>query len=231
MSRQPTKLVPERITVAFDFMDVLEWGDSIVQFNVSISVDTGEDSLPNVLLFGRPSLIDTVVSQQLQLGVPGVIYKVTATVATGNGDIWVKDKLLGIIQNTTPIPPPFGTYITSTPYPYYLSDSISVFSDIVFGRYVESIVSEYYVSSDIVFGSLREVQQEYTTDPEGIYVLSDIVSGTLVAPLIAYTWPFEFITVSSVPVSGSLVNLLIVYSNWPPESINVSSNIVSGSLV
>lgn len=231
MSNQPTKLVPERITISFNFLDVMQWGDTIVDYGTNVEVHSGEDPFASMLLFGRPGVAGPILRQQINLGMPGVIYKLAGTVQTSMGDVWERDCLIGVLPDNAPIPPPFGTYITSTPYPYVLTDGLNVSSGITSGYELGALLDNLNVSTVVISGILNTPLQTYVSPPESINVVSGIVSGSIATTQRVYIIPPESINVSTAIISGSLVMVLIVYSNWPPEPINVSSNVISGSLV
>lgn len=225
----PSKLVSERITVSFDFRDELEWGETIVSANCTVSVLTGTDGSPQDLLY-LPVVISTSgVSQQVWMGLPGVIYTISMAVTGSTGQVYEKFARLAILPSSAKPPPYSSNLLTSTPYPVESIDAVGSTSDYIRSQFYKTTIEGVTSASDIVSGWIRQILIQYEYDPEGVDSTSTIVGGDLYAVLKTYEIPPEGVNSTSIIVSGLLDMILITYTH-PAEGVTSTSDIVSGTL-
>lgn len=118
----PSKLVGERVTLVFEFLDQMEWGETLASAECEISVLTGTDPAPELLVYRPPAIQGSQVFQRISDGVPGVIYTVTIYVTGSSGNIYESSGNLAILPSPVLIPPFIATFYTTTVYP--LSDTL-----------------------------------------------------------------------------------------------------------
>lgn len=229
----PSKLIGERITVRFNFLNELAWGETIAESDVQVYTHVGIDPLPQELLYLNSSVVDgVIVSQQIQLGLPGVIYRIVAFATGSTGEIYEKGALLAVLPTEYAIPPINAVYYTSKPYP--LNDIVSVDSEsigfidgsLLGFKTIDSIES----SALLIFGDLYAQLLSYDDwPPEGIDSESLLVSGDLFDVLKSYTMEPEGIDSTAILFSGSLDDKLITYT-VPEEGIDSVATLLSGDL-
>jgi len=94
-----SKASAESKVIIFDFISqlaVLETVDSAV---VVVDVWSGTDENPSSMLSGDPVPANTQVSQYITDGVPGVIYKITCTATSSNGQVLVMIAYLPVVDD------------------------------------------------------------------------------------------------------------------------------------
>lgn len=69
----------------FDFSSLLTNGQTISTASCSVEVWVGVDPSPSAILLGSPTVSGTVVSQYLQNGVSGVIYRIACQANCSDG--------------------------------------------------------------------------------------------------------------------------------------------------
>lgn len=230
----PSKLVQERITVEFDFLDELEWGDTLSLAETTVTVLSGIDPNPEVMVILQPVITGNSVLQQVRLGLPGVIYSISITCTTSTGKLIKKSVKVAVLPSTAITPLPFGTYYTSSVYPIDVTDGIDSLQNVpiigqIWGTLPEGVDSTFSVIS----GVLNLQVHPYIGLPEGIDQGDiSVIAGTLTTILVSYNnYPFEGINQSGVIlVTGTLVTIVISYNNYPFEGINSTFSVVSGTL-
>jgi hypothetical protein len=229
----PSKLIQERIEVIFDFADVLEWQETISDAVTSVTVSSGEDNSPQLILYKTTVPLVTTAVQQFQEGVPGVIYKVQCTVRGSTGEIYTKTAVLAILPSEGIRPPIIATFLTSRPYPVDVIESFDTAAIPIFGQIYQRTLEGIDASAVIVSGELVRVLVQYTDWPfEGIDAAAVIISGDLYSNLVVYNKGLpEGIDCAALIATGDLFNSLITYTTGLPEGIDTSAEIVSGSLV
>lgn len=110
----PAKLVPETITVEFDFSDVLLWGEAIEGASVVVEVLSGQDSNPEELLLGDALVGGAKVWQDIQLGKGGVIYNLVATADGDSSTSYVKMRRLAVLTEGGSFHPGNSLQLTGT---------------------------------------------------------------------------------------------------------------------
>ena len=169
-----SKLVSERILVEFDFLDQLDWGETIESATVVIVPEIGEDALPQEMLYKVPVVVaGRFVRQQFFRGTPGVIYQLKCSAFSSRLSYYEAFARLAILPDSAQIPLFNATYLTSRPYPVEDTEGISVARELIFGSLSNQLIS----------------------DLEAISASLDILQGTLVGGRSAFTAPTEAITV------------------------------------
>lgn len=95
----PAKLLGETITVEFDFTDVMLWGETLDSGAITVSVVSGLDPSPQVLLNGSAELAGRTISQSITQGRPGVVYALTATADCSGGTSYQKVRKLAVLSD------------------------------------------------------------------------------------------------------------------------------------
>lgn len=190
----PSKLVSERISLEFNFLDELEWGETISSVAFSVTVQSGIDPDPNAILFSTPILVANPVSvkQRFANGVPGVIYEVTCAVRGTTGQEYKKNAVLAILPGEAQIPPFFATYLTSTPYAADQLDHV-MFTMVPLSGVIDTVIRSTATRDRVSFAMVP-------------------LSGSM-GPILETTILNERISVQMIPQSGVLDTILITYSN------------------
>jgi hypothetical protein len=232
-------LIPERITVKFNFADELEWGETLTLALSELDVVSGTDSDPNFMLRLQPviSVSGDEVSQQLRLGTAGVLYRLTIEATTNTGRTLVKEANLVVFPSEAIAPLPFGDLYTTTLYPLetmegFDSTSFGLVQGGVVSVTIESVGSQFSLLSGILSGGINT----YTNGlPEGINAggftpLSGIITSIIVSYINGV--PEGIDAGGFTPLSGTLVVIVISYLNYPPEGIDAATFLpLSGTLV
>lgn len=230
----PLKLVPERITVRFNFLDVLEWGEVLTLALSELDVVSGQDPDPDLMLRLQPVISGdgAEVSQQLRLGVAGVLYRVTIEATTSFGRTLVKSANLAVLPSDAITPLPFGVYYSSDLYPI---DVVEGFDSSLTSREIDIVtagVDSFRSTLAITWGNISNGFVAYSMLPEGIDASITLTTGTLAVMFIVYSnWPPEGINSTFVPTTGTITAILIQYTNGVPEGIDSSFLPLSGTIV
>ena len=220
----PSKLVGERITVTFEFMDELQWGEEVLEASVSISVLSGVDNNPADLIYLPAVFTGTLVRQQIWRGVPGVIYLVKCTVIGTAGTVQSKVARLAILPVVNENPPLDALYLTSRPYPIVAIESMqSAFlpgDGFLIERVVESVDSSFLLSNVDIYGGLKSYSLSEAMDSS--WALHDV---SVYGGLVGFSTN-ESMNSSFLVVSAELYGDLVSYSL--NESIDSSFAVVSG---
>lgn len=229
----PSKLIQERIEVVFDFKDVLEWQETIVGAQTTVTVSSGLDNSPQLLLYKSAVPLVTAAVQQFHEGVPGVIYKVECTVEGSTGQFYTKAGMLAVLPSQGIRPPIIASFLTSRPYPVDVIEGIEAAALPIFGQIYERTLESIDAHAEILGGTLVRILVIYEDwPPEGIDAAAVIVSGDLYANLVIYDdWPPEGIDAAALIITGDLFDGLITYTTGLPEGIDAAADIISGSLV
>lgn len=227
----PSKLVSERITVSFDFRDELGWGETITGHNFSVEVVSGIDTTPQELLYKTSVAVNTVVSQQIYQGLPGVLYRIACTVAGSSGKFYIKTTQLAILPDIARIPPIDARWFTSRVYPIESIDSIGDSGSLQDSLFLTISIDSFHDVGEILAGEMFEILETYTIPPEYISDAGAIILADLYEGLVTYTIPPESLSDAGLLVSATLETVLITYSNYAPESISDAGAIISGELL
>lgn len=93
----PDKLTGETVTVTFNFTSQLAAGVTLSTQVVSAAVYSGTDASPSAIISGAATASGAVVSQKITAGTVGVIYELTCTVTTSDGQTLQQAGLLAVI--------------------------------------------------------------------------------------------------------------------------------------
>jgi hypothetical protein len=108
MSILPSKYVGETITVTWNFLGQIPFGQTISTPVVTISLYSGDDPSISGMALGSPSVSGADVTQKVQSGNPGAIYRLRCTVTASGGAILTETHLLAVLSNfggtTLPFP-------------------------------------------------------------------------------------------------------------------------------
>jgi hypothetical protein len=228
----PSKLVSERITVTFWMADEMEPLETIASHEVIINVFSGEDPHPEEMLWQNGEHEDgQFVTQQIQAGLPGVIYTLECSAVTDTGKTIQKQCRLAILPDSGLIPALFGDYFTTHIYPIEagevyqnaLADISGIIREMPFplDKYQNALVS--------IEGTIRALLISYVGPPEFYQNAFDDLSGTLRTLLISYTCPPEFYQNAFNISSGTLEVKLISYVT-PPDNYENAFVQISGTL-
>lgn len=99
------KAVSEVLDVTFDFMHTMMFGDSISAAAVVITLESGTDSAPSAMLDGSPTFTARTVTQSVQGGIVGNIYRISMSARTVNHCVYVVEGLLAINDSPALTPP------------------------------------------------------------------------------------------------------------------------------
>lgn len=91
------KLVGETETYTFDFSSRLLPGVTLSTPVCTAAVYSGTDASPSAIISGSASASGAIVSQKLTAGTLGVIYEVTCTVTTSDGQTLLLSGYLAVI--------------------------------------------------------------------------------------------------------------------------------------
>lgn len=92
------KLVSETETATFDFSSRLLPGVTISTQVCTAAVYSGTDATPSAIISGAATLSGAIVSQKITAGTEGVIYEVTCTVTTSDGQTLILVGYLAMVQ-------------------------------------------------------------------------------------------------------------------------------------
>lgn len=218
-----------RIEAPFD--QLLQDGEVLVSGECSVVVFSGVDADPEHMLVGEVQVQGTSLYQQIRLGIPGVIYLLTFTATTSEGNLYEVTAKQAVLEDQIPAGPIYTyTYLSTWPYPLESIEGIGVsisFSDGVLWRMPMDGINVQVVPLD---GILREILKSTSMPPDGIDVAVVPLDGTIRDILKSYTMQPDGIAVSIAPLDGTIKDVLITYSNYPPEGIVVGITPLGGTL-
>jgi len=199
-----------------------------------VEVHQGIDPSPNDVL--GPSFVQfvgTEVRQQIQRGLPGVIYNVIMDITTNLANVITlvfRQAVLPIGVGTFIFPAQFGIF-TSPNYPYQFSESMTMGHELIGGRLfglVTGFAETLGLSHNLTGGLLRDILQ--TTSFTETLTLSHSLVGGLLIDLLQTTSFTETMTLSHSLQGGSMPAVLLRYENWPQETLSLSHSITGGTL-
>lgn len=215
-----SKLVGERITVAFNFLDVLVTPETLVGHAVEVAVDVGLDPEPELLLFGAGEHTATrgEVSQQIQLGVPGVIYWLICTVQTDLGNTYRMKSRLAILPSPMVVPDILSDIYTTELYPIEARDVYQHYFEFIQGRLNEQVFSQEYYQHSMSLGSgeLYGGSKSYSHRDEYKHSLN-LIDGIIDVVLITHELPPDEYQHAMDLLSGEIDTVVIEYTLIPDE--------------
>lgn len=231
----PSKLVSERFTLYFNFLDELEWNESIEAASCVVSVHSGVDPSPQEILY-RTAIVGesgTQVTQQVYLGLPGVIYKVACYSTGSTGNSYTRWTYLAILPDNARSPPPFGTMVTSRPYPIEDLAHIQFFSEVDDGRLADLLVREDEACTfglSVAEGTLIGGLQSFDFEEEWLSFGLTPIGGDLYGGEEDYSMLPEWSQFTVLLQNGTLIGARVAY-DIPPEWAQFSLTLQNGTLV
>ena len=99
-----SKLQTETVNVVIDMLSRLEQGESFTTVASAMSVEVGTDANPSLMLDGDPVLTETLLSQRVKGGLPGVIYKLALSARTDGNNIYINEVKIAVLPDDAAIP-------------------------------------------------------------------------------------------------------------------------------
>lgn len=99
------KASAEVLDVTFDFMHTMMFGDTITSATAVITLESGTDANPSLMLDGAATHTARTVTQTIKGGVVGNIYRIAMSASTTNSCVYVVEGLLAI-NNSPAVSPP-----------------------------------------------------------------------------------------------------------------------------
>lgn len=226
-----SKLVGERITVHFNFLDVLSIPETIATHDVEVWVAVGDDAEPELLLFGagEHTAEPGEVSHQIHQGIPGVIYWLMCTITTDQGRTYMKKSALAILPSPGLVPDLYMTVLTTKIYPIEHRVNLRARHEALIGKIREMPFPKEYIAVALGFidGQLAAGLKSFSTR-ESFKAELDFENGTLEVKLVtcATSESAQFVM---APASGTIRTIVIQYTPRP-ESWRVALGFVSGTL-
>lgn len=160
----------EIIPVVLDFSPLLHSGETLIEASGSVgaTVYSGRDSNPAAILLGLPLYAPTKITQRVQEGVIGILYRLSASYETSAGRQLSISALLALLPDELPATGTRATFLyTSKPFPIYEDFYESFQTSFAFGDMTLSKVLEEFSFTDafaqgLTFGdiTLRSIVQE-----------------------------------------------------------------------
>lgn len=94
-----SKLIGETITVRFEFLDQMAFGETLSLPFVTVSLFSGVDYSPSAILSGTASVDGSAVEQKITDGMAGVVYVLTATATGSSGAVFNETLRLAILAD------------------------------------------------------------------------------------------------------------------------------------
>ena len=228
----PSKKRVDTKTVTLDFSQYIDAGDSISSVSNICEVFTGFDVQPEIVLKGLPTFLGTIVKQDVQLGIPGVIYSIIYAVITTNGftvELVTRLAVLIDVAGANPNLAPF--FLSSKPYPISYIEELSVSflplgGDLRRGGIETSFLDSLDLEIEPISGGLRNAFKS-TNYLEGLDLDIEPISGNLRNAVIPTNY-LEALNLSIEPTEGLLRDALV--SNAYTEELDLTILPTGGSL-
>lgn len=94
-----SKLVGEVVTLSFNFLSQMGSGETLTSPVVTVSLFSGIDSTPAVILSGSPTISGSIVTQKIQEGMAGVTYVLTCAVHGSTGVDYIGTQLVSVLSD------------------------------------------------------------------------------------------------------------------------------------
>ena len=227
-----SKYRAETIPISVDFSDDLASGETITGSPVIlVDVYTGADPDPSSILFNAATIAGNIVTQNVRLGLEGVIYDITFSVTTNLGNVFEHDCVLAILPLDSAAIPTWGQlWETSYPYPYYWYDDITTTVTIAGGStlynpsWTESMASTVAMQNALLYGG----SVPYSNPHEDLVSSIAMQSGVLYGGVQTYVYS-ESLDSHVAIISGTIYSGAISYAN-PHEDLTATVSIQSGLL-
>lgn len=226
----PSKLVRERITMNFEFMDELRWGEAIFSVESEVTVFSGVDNTPILLLYRSPVAVGTHVTQQIHNGLPGVIYQVACTVVGTQGTEAKKISKLAILPTNAKNPPYLATFLTTPPYPVDQVDSYIVAEELTDSNMLGISSDDSYTPlGKLIEGILYGGAVFYTETPDSYIPNNILIDVDLSGGAVSTELQYDSYTGNAILIAGTLANGLVQHTQ-PPDSYISDATLLSGTL-
>ncbi|MFI5422687.1 MAG: hypothetical protein ACHQWH_01945, partial [Nitrososphaerales archaeon] len=227
----------ENISYFGDFRSNLLSGDTISSTNVTVTVLSGTDPSPGSMLAGGYSLHNgNIIEQHIRQGVPGVIYDVTFSILSVQGNDYTTVTRLAVLPtegNAIPIFTPL--YETSTLYPYILSEAFTAYAPTIStGKLFGVVQAEDGITASLALNtSILTYQQYYYIYPLDAFTASiHIGNGVLTyQSYISYNDGPESIKTNIAMLTSTLTAATLISYSIPSDNIIASISIQNGTLV
>lgn len=227
-----SKYRAETIPISVDFSDDLASGETITGSPaLLVDVYTGADPDPSSILFNTATVSGNVVTQNVRLGLEGVIYDITFSVTTNLGNVFEHDCVLAILPLDSAAIPTWGQlWETTYPYPYYWYDDITTTVAIANAHtlynpsWTESMASTIAIQDASLYGGAVS----YANPHEDLVSTIAMQSGVLYGGFQSYSYS-EGMDSHVAIISGTIYGGAISYAN-PHEDLTTTVSIQSGAL-
>lgn len=96
----PAKTPGETIQVRFPFLDLIQWGETLITASFTAVVYSGVDASPSdILQSTMPDTVKSTILLQVTAGLVGVIYLITCKVIGSSGNTYQRAGLLVIVSD------------------------------------------------------------------------------------------------------------------------------------
>lgn len=214
----------EQYVITFQFPE-----GTIGDVSLAVEVEVGEPGL----LLGPVFSFQHTVSVGIAGGVPGSVYRILCSFGDVEfvGRVAVKESAAVMPEGASVAP--FTQSVTTPPYPIIFFDSLNVTAETSRGVQWEQPLDELNIGALTVGGSLREVLQTYTIDPDPVDIFAITFAGELEDahdPLKQYDYGSESLDIGATTTGGSIKLTLLRYENYLPESFDIGGITTGGSL-
>lgn len=223
----PSKLISERVTVSFDFLPLLLWGELISTATIVVSVTSGYDERPQYLLYSSADINGSTVSHQVWRGLPGVVYNLACNAAGSSGTVYTLNALIAILPDDALNPPLAATFFNSQIYPIEYLESYSSYSNLYAGEFTTNSAELFKSGAMLLDGTLRIVEQVYAFS-DMYRASSMLMDGTLVSVIKTYSFNETYRANASL-LAGTLVRIIVTYDYR--ETYRSSAALLNGTLV
>jgi hypothetical protein len=197
------KHISELITVEFNFLSEMEWGETINSASVSVEVFSGLDYDTSLLLSGSATVSGNSVFQNIRDGLGGVIYILVCTAEGSSGASYILTRKLAVLSDENSYYPSDTPTLTGTlpdgqsrvayssnllisgGYPPYEFDDISAGTapgwmtfNVVENELVCAGTPHLDETTDYSFTpQIRDAVNNLASDPQGIEIVHIVAAG------------------------------------------------------
>lgn len=233
LSIHEPKLVVDVVPAFFDFSADLLHAETIVSAVATVSVHTGVDPAPSILLYQVVTITGSLCEQKIQMGLPGVVYDVLMTIVTSTSRTVEQVTRIAILPDAKPAVPVYiPLYFTSQPYPVDITDTnLTASIQMLAGHSLLNPSITEFISGTIqlLSGSLYGGLVSYINPHEDVQAYVTLLDGSLYGGLVSYANPDEGLLGTISMLDGSLYNSIVFYTN-PHEDVQASISMLSGTL-
>lgn len=232
LSIHEPKMVVDVVPAFFDFSADLLPGETISTAVATVTVHTGIDPSPSLLLYQVVTIIGSVCEQKIQKGLIGVVYDVLMTIVTSTARIVEQVTRIAILPEANPAVPVYlPLYFTSRPYPVDVTEMFTANISMLGGH---SLLNPYTIefitaSTSMKSGSLFGSSVTYNNPHEDIQAFILMLDGSLFGGSVTYNNPADGLLGNTNMLDGSLFGGLVSYAN-PHEDIQAATIMLDGNL-